>query len=291
MAVERKTFLWIGNDRAYRGQQAVFSELGAAITGGYAYGATGIKGYNRLFSPQNITPGDPTNGAAGSTGHKKALDEFWNAKQNWAERIEGFSGDAGTSGDATPEEYFYTRATRIPHRADNVIFSYVKGSTGNGLVRGSVGCTDDPGLPSKAFDAPLSPCLFGGISRPTDGLSGEGSIWVNSGGEFTSAGSSQANRSGALASVKVLPSYFHREFGVISDQKFTGFAQDLDYTAPDNGAPHSNTARRSITQFWGGSVASASFSTIAGASFGNVTWAIGNTGINLKDGKTFHQRR
>ena len=137
MAVERKTFLWIGNDKAFRARQRIRGITGG--TGGsfaYDYGATGIEGWNTVFGHYwNV--GDP--GAPGSSAHMQTLDVFWNNTTNWAERTTGLSGGEGITEGGDPGQYFYTRATRIPHRGDNVIFEYVKGSTGNGLLRGYVG--------------------------------------------------------------------------------------------------------------------------------------------------------
>ncbi len=267
MAVERKTFLWIGNDRSIRSQQ-----IQDGITSGITYGASTILNYNYKYT-QSPTPGNPGSAGetSGGTAHQKALDEFWNNKENWAERLSGFSGGDGISGEDYAEVY-YGRASRIPHRGDNVVFEYVKGSTANGLLRTYVGSTDG-GLSVKPFDAPLSPCLFGGYAQPGNGVSGEGSVWVNA----DNSGSSAANRRGPLASVKVYPSYFHRQLGVISKatvRNFSGFAQDFNWS--------SGPRNVNITKHWGGRVSSGSFSNIAGASFGGVTWAMGNTGINLR---------
>jgi len=279
MAVERKTFLWIGNDRAHRHRQIV-----AGISGGTQFGATGIGAWNGAYAGGNgqannwVGIGSEAIAAVTGENAKKALDVFWNDKDNWAERIEGISGDLGSSGDGwDPQQYYYVRANRIPHRADHVVFEYVVGQTGNGLLRNQVGeTTSSVGasfgqMETKAFNAPLSPCLFGGQSRPTDGLSGEGSIWVNA----DTTGSSAANRQGPLSSVKVKPSYFHHSYGVMdSRSKFFGFADNLpnaDWGKGEQGH-----------KFWGGRVSTQSSSLISGASFGNVSWSIGFTGINLK---------
>jgi len=279
MAVERKTFLWIGNDRAHRDRQ-----VAAGTTSGSQFGATGIGAWNMSYGnagQQNNWVGIGTDAitAEGSELHKKALDVFWNDKENWAERIEGISGDMGNSGDGwNPQQYYYIRAERIPHRGDHVVFEYVTGQTGNGLLRNLVGSanpTDIPGqallgvMDNKAFNAPLSPCLFGGQSTSTDGLSGEGNIWVNA----STSGSSAANRQGPLSSVKVRPSYFHHSYGVLEERsKFFGFADNIDQWGKGEQGH----------KFWGGRVSGNSSSIISGASFGNVSWHSGRTGINLK---------
>jgi len=275
MAVERKTFLWIGNDKAFRARQRIRGITGG--TGGsfaYDYGATGIEGWNTEFGHYwNV--GDP--GAPGSSAHMQTLDVFWNNTTNWAERTTGLSGGEGITEGGDPGQYFYTRATRIPHRGDNVIFEYVKGSTGNGLLRGYVGDqlgphginpTLAPEGYGKPFDAPLSPCLFGGYSKTNDGLSGEGSIWSNA----ETAGSSQSNRRGPLSSVKVLPSYFHQDFGVMGDEKYDGFFGNLSSAEID----------LHTIKYWGGRVLTDGVGGPSGGSFGNVAWTVGGTGINIR---------
>ncbi len=280
MAVERKTFLWIGNDRAHRQRQ-----IEAGISFGSEYGATGIGSWNMEYNPTSqqsnwVGIGSEAVTGEGTINHMKALDVFWNDKDNWAERIQGFSGDMGGSGgDWNPQQYYYVKAERIPHRADHVVFEYVTGTTGNGLSRNLVGSDQSmvvgvsatAVMDVKAFNAPLSPCLFGGQSTSSDGLSAEGNIWVNA----STSGSSAANRQGPLSSVKVKPSYFHHKYGVLDERsKFFGFADNVAQASWGKG----DMGHR----FWGGRVSSQSRAGISGASFGNVDWSSGFTGINLK---------
>ena len=258
MAVERKTFLWIGNDRFYRQTQ-----IDSGISNGPEFGATGIGSWNGTYpggAQQNDWVGIGYEAVTGDFGrnHKKALDVFWNDKDNWAERIDGFSGDMGSSGEGYElSDYYYLRASRIPHRGDHVLFEFVVGTTGNGLMRNYVGQDKDDytgNMDTRPFNAPLSPCLFGGQSRPTDGLSGEGSIWVNA----STSGSSAANRQGPLSSVKVKPSYFHHAYGVMDkESKFFGFADNL---TPNLWGRYAYGHR-----FWGGRVNIVSAAGISGA--------------------------
>ncbi len=267
MAVERKTFLWIGNDRFFRGVQ----DQNGITSGSYAYGATGVGSY---LSPEVTNEGTYVVGGGdhspGSTSHKLSMDVFWNDKENWAERTTGLSGGDGITDGANPTDFYYIKASRIPHRGDHVVFEFVRGSTGNGLLRGlmSSGWTYavDGDSYHKPFDAPLSPCLFGGYSRPTDGLSAEGSIWVNA----DTAGSSAANRRGPLSSVKVMPSYFSQFYGVLDkSSKWYGMLGTIS---------HADYRKQCLTH-WGGQVREAGPS---GASFGNVDWHVGLTGLNIK---------
>ena len=272
MAVERKTFLWIGNDRAYRTEQESIGITAGSSHPTYSthpYGSTGIEGWNDFFG-QYWNVGGGGIEIPGSTGHKRALDVFWNNKDNWAEKVSGISGGDGITPGGVYEGSYYIKASRIPHRGDHVVFEYVTGTTGNGLMRGYVGETEGfSGAASygKPFNAPMSPCLFGGYSRTNDGLSGEGSIWANA----ETSGASASNRRGPLSSVKVFPSYFHHKYGVMGDSQYTGWAGDGSNLMRDSGYP-----------YWGGRVITSGVGGPSGGSFGNVAWTVGNTGINLR---------
>jgi hypothetical protein len=293
MAVTRKTFIWKGGDRAVRDHQ---SKTNHGWTNDY-HGSTGCHAYNALHGQHWVLQSTGVTGAsagfvAGTALHKQALDVFWNDADNWVERIEGTSGGGGGGNQSDP--YFYQLANRIPHRGDHVIFAFVGGNTGNGLQRKYMGNTGEadgitgsyfpPGNSGNSGDIstgngdtiinlPLSPCLFGGRSKTYDGLSGEGSIWVNADTSGTSAG----NRSGPLTSVKVEPSYHTAQWSV-KEGPFKGWADRRDDF--NSGADYGWD--RLGLRYWGGRVINNNGHGLSGASFGNVEWDVGSTGINIK---------
>jgi len=252
MAVERRTFVWKGNDRAFRAHQ---DAAGVGSTSA-SYGATSCKSFISVFGQfDTLNSGDFNH--SGPTGQKLALDVYWGATGNWVERLSGLSGGEGiTEGGDNGDSYYYVPAQRVPHRADHVIFDFVAGMSGNGIFARNQGGL----IPTY----PLSPCLFGGRSDVSS-VTG-GAMWVGA----NATGNTLGNFFGPLSSVKVEPGYFGQQFCVNDGSHYRGWASKQTQEEYDS----------RCLKFWGGKVTGSG--GISGADFGNVNWHTGASGINIK---------
>lgn len=294
MAVGRRTFIWKGNDRAYRHYQEFRTlpsdgtDIGVPDTGpnagqggvtlsvnDAAYGATSGHGFIKVFGLEEGNS-DILRVSGSETGgqfQKVILDQYWNNPDNWVERLPGVPD--GVSGEGDPDGFYYVRPGRIPHRGDKVLFTFVRGTTGNGLTRGQHNDTGVSGNNDKPFNIPLSPCSFGGRVE---------NEWVGA----TSAGNSAQNRSGPLTEVVIDPSYFFFEFGV-NEGAFMGVSPNISAQSQINGGYGSKFGNpHPLFENWGkllfGEIEIGSNPSLfpkVGASFDNIAWGhSGSTGVN-----------
>jgi len=199
MAVSNQTFYWVGSNQA---MIAAGNSFPAGST--YGTGFSGPWGYNKYYA---------TSFPYNATG-----DVYWGDRNNWFVKVAGGTGGSGgTSGyfdddlGGSDEGWYWTTADRTPHRGDNVIFTSLSPNVERGLT----------------FQAPLSPCLFGGR-----GNSG-GNMWI---GDISGdMGPNNVDAAGELGTLRIEGSYFNggRSDGKI-DIDTPGFPTGSDGVTNEN---------------------------------------------------------